>query len=533
VLAVYDATVSAADENTGLAADRRAVMVIYGHDTQANTALFDWLRAIGLRPREWSHLIQASGSASPYIGQVLDRALRDVQAVVAFFTPDERVTSARQPGAGRLQARPNVLIEAGMALVSHPDRTVIVVLGNQELPSDLAGRHYVRLRPGAPTPLADLAGRLRDAGCLVDTTGADWLDPARFPDRDAVSASAPQPAGPAGATSRDPAHAERYATAAAQLAQPNPAVRIAGAYAMALLADDWPARRQDCTDVLCTAVRTQPTDGVHREARDTIIRLIRNHLLADDSRSPAHADWSGCDFDFSGAELGGAQFNDARFSGSVQFHGARFGSGANFGRTEFSGRADFPETQFSDGATFGGARFNAGIVYFNSARFPAGAMSFHRARFEGAAVTFAVAQVTGGNLLFNEAEFTDGSLDFSSAELRAGAVRFDRASFAGGRVAFSSAYFTGAQISFTQARFTAGTVDFTGARLDAGAVGFGYARFDGGTVRLDTAEFRGADVNLSVAATWTTPPVLPAAAAPSTGLRLPAALADGRSGADS
>ena len=46
-------------------------MVIYGHDKPANDALFDWLRAIGLQPREWSQLIQASGSASPFIGDVL------------------------------------------------------------------------------------------------------------------------------------------------------------------------------------------------------------------------------------------------------------------------------------------------------------------------------------------------------------------------------------------------------------------------------------------------------------------------------
>ena len=190
------------DKATTFAANRKAVMVIYGHDTQANTALFDWLRAIGLQPQEWSQLVRASGSASPYIGQVLDQAFYDAQAVIAFFTPDEHVTAAT-PHDGqrtwRRQARPNVLIEAGMALITHPTRTVLVVLGNQELPSDLAGRHYIRLNTTAVEPLHDLAERLHTAGCDTDTTGTSWLNPARFPNRDhppqwpATTAAPPEP----------------------------------------------------------------------------------------------------------------------------------------------------------------------------------------------------------------------------------------------------------------------------------------------------------------------------------------------------
>ena len=101
-----------------------------------------WLRAIGLQPREWSQLIQASGSASPFIGDVLEKHCGDVQAVIAFFTPNEYVTAAAPDdgGTGRLQARPNVLIEAGMALITDPTRTIIAVLGTQESPADLAGR---------------------------------------------------------------------------------------------------------------------------------------------------------------------------------------------------------------------------------------------------------------------------------------------------------------------------------------------------------------------------------------------------------
>lgn len=171
---------------TAFARNRKAVMVICGRDKKANDALFAWLRAIGLQPREWSQLVRASGSASPFIGEVLDKALRDVQAVVAFFTPDEYVTVVGTD-RGRFQARPNVLIEAGMALITHPTRTVITVLGDQELPSDLAGRHYVRLTRNDVEPLNDLAGRLGDAGCEIDLSGSDWLNPSRFPDRDSTA----------------------------------------------------------------------------------------------------------------------------------------------------------------------------------------------------------------------------------------------------------------------------------------------------------------------------------------------------------
>lgn len=93
------------------------------------------------------------------------------------------MSSSGRRGPWRLQARPNVLIEAGMALVTHRKRTILAVLGPQELPSDLAGRHYIRLSHTAPEPLRALASRLSDAGCDVDLGGTGWLDPGRFPDR--------------------------------------------------------------------------------------------------------------------------------------------------------------------------------------------------------------------------------------------------------------------------------------------------------------------------------------------------------------
>jgi predicted nucleotide-binding protein len=163
--------------------DKKVVMVVYGHDTEANEALFVWLQRIGLQPKEWSQLVGRTGSASPYIGQVLERAFEDAQAVVAFFTPDERVTA--MDGSVRRQARPNVFIEAGMALVTHPERTVLITLGHPGLPSDLAGRHYVQLN-GTPGPLNEIASRLETAGCDVDRKGSRWLESKIFPSRDDV-----------------------------------------------------------------------------------------------------------------------------------------------------------------------------------------------------------------------------------------------------------------------------------------------------------------------------------------------------------
>jgi predicted nucleotide-binding protein len=168
-------------------ASKRRVMVIYGHDVEAYRAMLGWLRVIGLEPLQWSDLVKLSGGASPYNGQVIEQALREAQAVICLFTPDEHVVargaSATDMNEWRLQARPNVLIELGMALAKHRQRTFLVVLGDQRLPSDLDGFDHIRL-DRTSGPLYELAHRLRNAGCDVKLTGTAWLDPENFPRRD-------------------------------------------------------------------------------------------------------------------------------------------------------------------------------------------------------------------------------------------------------------------------------------------------------------------------------------------------------------
>jgi Pentapeptide repeats (9 copies)/Pentapeptide repeats (8 copies) len=233
---------------------------------------------------------------------------------------------------------------------------------------------------------------------------------------------------------------ERFGEAAGQLGHDSAAVRLAGVYAMARLADDWPAQRQTCVDVLCAYLRMpyQPAPGPDapatdqqafrslREVRHTVIRVITAHLQPGGPAALITQDWRGLSLDFTGTVFDGGDFGGAQFTGTVSFRGARFDGGeVSFGGAQFTGTVSFR-----------GARFDGGEVSFRGARFTGGAVSFARARFAGGRVSFALAWFTGAEVSFSSAEFAGGKVSFSSAE------------FAGGKVIFSGARFTGGKVSF-------------------------------------------------------------------------------------
>lgn len=171
-----------------IVADPSAVFVVHGRNEQLRKSLFAFLRAIGLNPIEWAQAIRSTGKSSPYIGEVLNSAFGKAQAVVVLLSPDDEVrlseslwgdTEPAYERTTQLQARPNVLFEAGMAFGIHADRTVLVQVGQVKPFSDVAGRH-VLLLDDTPQRRADLAQRLETAGCPVDLTGRDWLTAGRF-----------------------------------------------------------------------------------------------------------------------------------------------------------------------------------------------------------------------------------------------------------------------------------------------------------------------------------------------------------------
>ena len=168
--------------NINTVRNRKKVFVVHGRNPKLRSALFVFLRAIGLNPTEWAQAVKDTGKSAPYVGEILDTAFSTAQAVVVLFTQDDRAylrESLRRSNdppyesTHTLQARPNVLFEAGMAMGRCPDRTVLVQIGNLRPFSDIGGRHIIELNDSTERR-QQLAQRLESAGCDVDLTGVDW-----------------------------------------------------------------------------------------------------------------------------------------------------------------------------------------------------------------------------------------------------------------------------------------------------------------------------------------------------------------------
>lgn len=165
---------------------KEKVFVVYGRNIRMRKALFDLLRSANLQPMEWEHIVALTESGAPYIGDVLDKGFEVAQAVVILFTGDDLAQLnpellSEDETAEELtpQPRPNVIMEAGMALGKDSTRTIIVQIGNIREISDLQGRHVVNFK-NTPKCRKTLLSRLETAGCNVDFRGDDWLSSGNF-----------------------------------------------------------------------------------------------------------------------------------------------------------------------------------------------------------------------------------------------------------------------------------------------------------------------------------------------------------------
>jgi len=165
-----------------------SVFVVHGRDEPLRKSMFAFLRALGLKPMEWSHAVNEAKGGNPYVGDIIETAMAKVQAVIVLLTPDEMAYLKEQfwapgdrtgDGKPQGQPRPNVLFEAGLALGAHPDKTVLVQVGRVRAFSDIAGQHLVRLSNDS-TKRNELANRLQKLGCNVNRVGSDWMTEGSF-----------------------------------------------------------------------------------------------------------------------------------------------------------------------------------------------------------------------------------------------------------------------------------------------------------------------------------------------------------------
>ncbi|WP_158781282.1 pentapeptide repeat-containing protein [Streptomyces sp. NRRL S-237] len=272
--------------------------------------------------------------------------------------------------------------------------------------------------------------------------------------------------------------AERYAKAAEQLGHDQAAVRLAGVYAMARLADDWPEQRQVCVNVLCAYLRMpyepEPTrTGFklgEKEVRLTIIRTIRDHL--QDPQVPTT--WCGLDLDFTGAVFDGGDFSGSVFSG---------------------GAVDFRAAVFSGVFSFTKSIFSGGTVYFANVTFSSGTLYFTESTFSGGEVHFTRSEFSGGHVAFFESTFSGGHVAFFESKFSGGEVSFRNSTFSGGRVDFRLARFDGSEVSFNNSTFSGSTVEFGGSGVSSGLVSLSFAVFSSGAINFERSVFYGGEVN--------------------------------------
>jgi len=164
--------------------DRKKVFVVYGRNTKVYTAMKLFLQAVGLEALDF-YKIKDDMGGSPFVGKIVQKGMEQAQAVVVLYTPDEyaslhpNLTSQHDSDEdkNRWQPRANVILEAGMALAISEDRTILIVFGNADLPSDLHGRHYLRL-DNSTNSRNKLRNLLKGQGvnCEVDPQKDEWHD---------------------------------------------------------------------------------------------------------------------------------------------------------------------------------------------------------------------------------------------------------------------------------------------------------------------------------------------------------------------
>lgn len=277
-----------------------------------------------------------------------------------------------------------------------------------------------------------------------------------------------------GEREQDRLFTDRFTKASEQLGHASAAVRLAGVYALARIADDSTRDRQTCMRTLTAYLRMPyEADLSEWQVRKTVAEIITKRL---DPKSEFF--WDDDELDLRGAYLPEFSLSGIEIKRNVRLEGATFHGWARFSNTTFVGRVDFEATTFEGWASFSGAIFNED-TFFDGAKFEdrERATSFVDSIFRGVAY-------------FEGCSF--------AGEARFSAVRFEKAAVFR-ECTFRYAHFgDGAHYledaDFSHSRF--GSASFSGARIDCESVDFGNSEFENGFAFREVDARPGLEVNL-------------------------------------
>ncbi len=249
----------------------------------------------------------------------------------------------------------------------------------------------------------------------------------------------------------------RYQNAADQLGDDKAAVRLAGVYALARLADEWPEQRQTCIDVLCSYYRMysegQELAPGEREVRETILSSITAHLEYNGADS-----WRGYGFNL----------QRAYFDSDLYLL-------EGIGEDTFF---DVSDATFVDSKLVMEKR-NDGIFGIFTAR---------RATFQGSTSVSVSGWFKDGAIDFRDTKLNGGRFDLTRIRIDGGELDFQGATFSGVSAYFSGAHFVGGYVRFDRATFKSGTVDFNHVEFGSGVASFTYASYESALLTFEDVE---------------------------------------------
>lgn len=131
---------------------KRSVFIVHGRDMENKSALVSLLKQMDIRPISWNEAVSLASTQSTL--DIVEAGMANAQAVIVLFTPDDlarlkdeflKDDDGPHESTPTGQARPNVILEAGMAYAKAPKRTIFVRVGKTREISDISGFNWVQL----------------------------------------------------------------------------------------------------------------------------------------------------------------------------------------------------------------------------------------------------------------------------------------------------------------------------------------------------------------------------------------------------